>query len=265
MGSLVHILQNNIVTRLNSFQVLISMENEKYKFRVSKRQLIATGVFTTFALGAPQNKAFSPRQEALVWGNILGDGHLQLSPNGKTTRLRFNHSMKQAAYVEWQFEHLGWLCEGVSRPKQVVEKGQYQISRAYTRYCAELTPYHTLSYKATSLPNRRFVKTLPPNIHEYLKNPEALMVWYLDDGTLRLDGGACRLATQSFTLQEHEILQEALRKNFNVTTVIESWSGGTPSLYVPSRGGYAANFVHLFSDIVVKEIPSMTYKIRRYV
>lgn len=91
------------------------------------------------------------------------------------------------------------------------------------------------------------------------------MVWYLDDGTLRLDGGACRLATQSFTLQEHELLQESLWQNFHINTVIESWSDKYPSLYVPARKGYAADFIHLFSETIVKEIPSMTYKIKKYV
>jgi len=234
------------------------------EFSVSKRNLLAGGL--VFAgLGAFANKTLSPRQEAIVLGNILGDGHLQLSPNWKTTRLRFNHSMKQAGYVEWEFNQLGFLCDGVSRPKHIVEKNKYDICRAYTAYRPELTKFHTLTYKPTNLPNRKFIKTLPADFKSYLTNPETLMVWYLDDGTLRLDGGACRLATQSFTLTEHEILQQALQKNFNIKTVIESWSDKAPSLCVPSRGGHAANFVHLFSETVLKEIPSMTYKIQRYV
>lgn len=255
MGSLVHLLQKNYL--------LFFMESEKQKFRLSKRHLFAGGFFA--GLSVFQNKILSSRQEAIVLGNILGDGHLQLSPNSKTTRLRFNHAMKQAHYVEWQFKELGWLCDGVSKPKEIVEKQKYHICRAYTKYRPELTPYHTLTYKTTTLPNRRFVKTLPSNFGDYLKNPEVFMVWYLDDGTLRLDGGACRLATQSFTLQEHEILQEALQNNFNVKTVIETWPGGYSALYVPSRGGHAADFVGLFSDTIVKEIPSMTYKVQRYV
>jgi hypothetical protein len=237
-------------------------KNEEVLF--SKRELLSGGLILA-GLGAFPNRVLSPRQESIVLGNILGDGHLQLSPNEKTTRLRFNHSMKQAAYVAWEFNELGWLCDGVSRPKHIVEKNQYDICRAYTAYKPDLTKFHKLTYKRTNLPNRKFIKTIPPDFGKYLTNPETLMVWYLDDGTLRADGGACRLATQSFTLAEHEILQEALQKNFNIKTVIEGWSDKAPSLYVPSRGGHAANFVHLFSDTVLNEIPSMTYKIKRYV
>lgn len=241
------------------------MNFDKHEFRLSKRLLFAGGFFVVLSSSGNIQKPLSTRQEAIVLGNILGDGHLQLSPNTKTTRLRFNHSMSQNQYVTWQYKELDWLCDGVSPPKEIVEKQKYHICRAYTAYRPELKPYHTLAYKATSLPNRRFVKTIPENFSDYLKNPETLMVWYLDDGTLRLDGGACRLATQSFTLQEHEILQDALWKNFSIKTVIESWSAEYPALYVPARGGYARDFVNLFSNTVLKEIPSMTYKIKKYV
>jgi len=235
----------------------------KGKIRFSKRQLLLGGTiaFVSSTLHSP----ITPRQEAIILGNILGDGHLQLAPNGKKTRLRFNHSMKQAQYVEWQYNELDWLCSNVSRPKEVIEKDKYSICRAYTSYHSELTPYHELTYKPTTLKHRRFIKTIPSNFADYLKNPESLMVWYLDDGTLRKDGGACRLATQSFTLQEHEILQETLWNNFHVKSVIESWSNEHPSLYVPARGGHAQNFVNLFSETIIKEIPSMSYKIQRYI
>lgn len=108
------------------------------------------------------------------------------------------------------------------------------------------------------------MKFIPENLKDYLIDPEALMVWYLDDGTLRLDGGACRLATQGFTLEEHVILQDCLQNNFNVTSVIEKWSKNKSGLYIPSRGGHAANFVNLFGKTVVEEIPSMRYKVKRY-
>jgi hypothetical protein len=53
----------------------------------------------------------SERQEAIILGNILGDGHLQLSPNGQKARLRFTHSMRQHEYVKWQYEQLAPLCK----------------------------------------------------------------------------------------------------------------------------------------------------------
>lgn len=97
------------------------MKSNAYQFQVSRRDLL--GGVGLIVLGSifPQNKELSSRQKSIIWGNILGDGHLQLSPNKKTTRLRFDHSEKQKEYVQWQFEQLDWLCERVSPPKIVPE------------------------------------------------------------------------------------------------------------------------------------------------
>lgn len=242
------------------------MNNSQNNTGLSKRQLLAGTVFTMISASAFSNPQtpLTRRQNAIIWGNILGDGHLQLSPYGKTVRLTFSHSSKQAEYVKWQFRELKWLCEGISEPTIVSEgtEKQYLKCRAYTRYLTQLKPFHDLTYVPSTKPKRRFEKIVPSNLSNYLKDPEMLMVWYLDDGTLRRDGGACRLATQGFTLEENEILQNCLKQNFDITTVIEKWPKQKTGLYVPAR--QAPDFVHLFSSTVVREIPSMTYKLSLY-
>jgi hypothetical protein len=57
------------------------MQYSKPYSRFSRRFLLAGGAF--LGLSSLQLKNLSPRQEAIVLGNILGDGHLQLSPNEK--------------------------------------------------------------------------------------------------------------------------------------------------------------------------------------
>jgi len=128
------------------------------KFRLSKRQLLAAGSFLVFGSSLNVTKPLSPRQEAIILGNILGDGHLQLSPNGKTTRLRFNHSMSQCQYVTWQYKELDWLCKGVSPPKEIFEHQKYRTCRAYTAYHPELTSYHTLTYKKNFYSRKKVYK-----------------------------------------------------------------------------------------------------------
>jgi hypothetical protein len=245
-----------------SFTLFHTMKKNQNWSRFSKRQVLATGAVVLFGSFSSQRKELSSRQKAIIWGNILGDGHFQLSPNKKTTRLRFYHSAKQKEYVKWQFDQLDWLCETVSPPKVISEREFFKC-RAYTHYREELTPFHKLTYQPTKLPNRRFVKIIPETIQDHLTDQEALMIWYLDDGTLRLDGGACRLATQCFTLAEHELLQDCLKQNFGLTSVIEKWPKGPSGVYIPSLSGHAADFLNLFSETVVKEIPSMAYKVNR--
>lgn len=201
------------------------------------------------------------RQNALIWGTILGDGHLQLSPNSQKVRLRFDHGAKQSEYVWWLYKNLKSLCEGVSPPKIIPEREFFKC-RAYTKYSKDLKKYHDLTYVKSAKANRRFEKVLPADLADYVKDPEILMVWLLDDGTLRRDSGALRLTTQGFTLEEHEILQSCLSDNFGITSVIEKWPKGKAGLYMKRQE--ASKFVDLFSSTVVREIPSMLYKINLY-
>jgi hypothetical protein len=90
------------------------------------------------------------------------------------------------------------------------------------------------------------------------------MVWYLDDGTLRSDSGACRIATQCFNFEEHQLLQECLYQNFGISSQIEAWNSKGSKQYglvIPSRNKESRKFLSLFQHIVRKEIPSMKYKV----
>lgn len=209
--------------------------------------------------------SLSKRQDAIILGNILGDGHLQLSSNGQKARLRFTHGGSQQEYTKWLHKQLGFLCEGVMPPTNIDERG-YSTCRAYTAYRPELRLYHDLIYLPTGKEKPKYRKTISNNLFDLLKDPVSLMVWYLDDGTLRRDSGACRLATQCFNLEEHQILQECLQRNFGIRSQVETWNykgSKKHGLLIPSRNKQSKEFLDLFHDIVVQEIPSMKYKVER--
>lgn len=227
----------------------------------SRRELFASAGLLTLSFSL--NDPLSSRQKAIILGNVLGDGHLQISANGESTRLRFTHSMKQKEYVRWQYKNLDWLCKKVKEPYETKTKKGYSECIAYTSYQAELLTYHKFFYQATGLDKPKYRKIVPENLSKHLKDPLSLMVWYLDDGTLRDDTGACRLATQSFTEEENWILQDCLQKNFNVKSVLEKWPNNQYNLSIPKRGGHSKNFLSLFDNVVKKEIPSMRYKVER--
>ena len=49
-------------------------------------------------------------QRAIIVGKLLGDGHLETSDNGRTYRLKIEHSLKQKAYVDWLYDQLeAWI------------------------------------------------------------------------------------------------------------------------------------------------------------
>ena len=66
-------------------------------------------------------------------------------------------------------------------------------------------------YQENFLNSQKRRKIVPPNIEQLLIDPIALAIWYLDDCTKR-NYNACRFATQSFSLEENELLQSTLEK-----------------------------------------------------
>jgi hypothetical protein len=234
--------------------------------RFSRREILfGSGCLAVISAGG---NPLSSEQKAIILGNLLGDGHLQLAPNTLKARLKFTHSIAQREYVEWEYKKLGWLCEKVKQPYETVTKKGYHECIAYTSYEPQLLEYHQLFYRPSTKRGRRFEKFVPENLSSYLTDPTSLMVWYLDDGTRRPDGGACRLATQGFTYSEQEILQDCLKKNFNIQSKIEPVIDPQKevvqyNLAILTREGHADKFLKLFDQRVLKEIPSMKYKVQR--
>jgi hypothetical protein len=208
------------------------------------------------------------RQQAVLTGGLLGDLHVQKTPaTTERCRLRFCHSVKQKEYVDWKYEIFKReFCEKTKPP--FVERSDNYIF--YTSYRDEFKEPHSLWYPVIENPDpdvgQEFVKKIPLNITEILKDPLALAVWYLDDGTKRSDTESCRIATMSFSKEEHELLQVCLKQNFDISINIEDW-GRTKlgevcySLAILSRGGNYKKFHHIIYDIVKAEVPSMLYKL----
>jgi hypothetical protein len=214
------------------------------------------------------------KQTAILVGGLLGDLHIQRTPSRTgRCRLRFGHSLKQKEYVDWKYQAFKRVfCEKTKPPFVEINHKKNAVSEYlfYTSYRDEFAKPHSLWYPLITDPDpdvgERFVKRIPLNIAEILTDPFALAVWYLDDGTKRSDTESCRIATQSFTREEHELLRDCLKDNFDIPVKIEDWdttkSGEiTYSLAILSRGGGFKRFKDLIYDIVKAEVPSMLYKL----
>ncbi len=214
------------------------------------------------------------KQKAILTGGLLGDLHIQKTPaSTQRCRLRFCHSAKQKEFLDWKYEIFKKeFCQKTKAP--FLEARNREDWRNdylfYTSYRDEFIEPHLLWYPVIDNPDpdigQQFVKKIPLNIVEILTDPLALAVWYLDDGTKRSDTESCRIATQSFSKQEHELLQECVKENFDISVKIEDWGrkkSGEPvySLAILSRGGHFKKFRDLIYDIVKAEVPSMLYKL----
>lgn len=210
------------------------------------------------------------KQTAVLIGSLLGDEHIQKSPakTGKC-RLRFCHSTEQKQFVDWKYEIFKKpFCQKTKKP-YFENRTKYGSKDYlfYTSYRNEFIKPHAIWYEQkTILPKPKFVKRIPVTISEILIDPLSLAVWYLDDGTKRSDTESCRIATQAFTKQDHQLLQDCLHENFGIDVAVEDWGRNKAnqvvySLAILSRGGNYKKFRDLIYPIVETEIPGMLYKL----
>ena len=67
------------------------------------------------------------------------------------------------------------------------------------------------------------MKRIPSNVAQLFTDPLSLAVWYLDDGTKGQDAESCRIATQSFSKDEHILLRDCIQQDFHFSVKIEDW------------------------------------------
>ena len=207
-------------------------------------------------------------QDAVIVGGLLGDMHIQkTSASTNRCRLRICHSIRQKEYVDWKHSVLLTpFCKKTKPPYLDDRRLTTPEYMFYTSYQDEFIPYHTAWYQRRGSDSST-TKTVPVNIKQLLVDPIALAVWYLDDGTKRSDCNACRFATQSFSLNENELLASCLKENFGLVATIETWhpttsNKDTHGLCLPSRGGSFSSFKDIIYPFVEAEIPSMLYKLK---
>jgi len=124
------------------------------------------------------------------------------------------------------------------------------------------TVYYNIAFNTRSLPCLNYyrdlfypngVKVVPANIGLLLTD-RALAYWSMDDGYK--DGNAFRLATESFTKEEVELLIKVLKDNFDLDCTLNTVKSKYYRIYV--RVSSMDRFRSLVSPYF---IPSMMYKL----
>lgn len=141
-------------------------------------------------------------------GLILGDGHLTKS-NGAagTSALDLKYDEKYLGYLQWIHQALQELNPSLIRRK----KGFHQY-RFYTERRKDIGELRRKFYPDD-------IKCVPEDIHQYLKDPLTLAIWFQDDGTLDFRKGYhanALFATHCFSQAECMVLANALGKNFDL-------------------------------------------------
>lgn len=188
-------------------------------------------------------------QKEFVVGSLLGDGNLHYRSGNRSTscRLRFCHSIKQIEYLIWKKSLLGDLAQqdlNINRQKGRNSTACVIQSITHSDF---INYYNVFYYDGT--------KVIPGNIEEMLTD-FGLAIWFMDDGWRDRECRKAIFCTDSFTLSENEILQDALLSKFNIRTRITKSGKKHHRLHV-----YGDN-VDILTEIIKPHIiPSMLYKI----
>lgn len=158
--------------------------------------------------------AISSMQRSFIIGSLLGDGTMRMGKGAINANFKVEQGLVQKDYVFWKYEILKSLV--FTEPKISYrynpEKERYPKSWWFrTIRHPLLTQIYDMFYIRDGYKTGR--KIIPKNIMDLL-DPLGLAVWIMDDGSY--NKGVIDISTYSFLLPEIKLLQEILKKKFNV-------------------------------------------------
>jgi hypothetical protein len=151
------------------------------------------------------------QQMNVLVGTILGDGFLQKTGE-KNARLRLEHSDKQKDYVLWKGNIFGRLFQGKPNYLERIHP-KSKATYSYCRWQSDSAPTFG-KWQRYFYPDGK--KIVPDTIGSFLTHPISLAVWYMDDGYFNTKDRNSFIYLGCVTRTEAEILQKAIKKNFDI-------------------------------------------------
>jgi hypothetical protein len=208
-----------------------------------------------------RNKRLSSIQKEIIYGSLLGDGHLALIPSNSLYALGLCHSEKQLDYLLFKIKKLDFLFQ--AKPYRYMrENTKSAIYSIKSISHGDITSIYNYFYR---LKKRKITwKTLN------LLTPTSLLIWYLDDGCNIPCYGSCKICTNAYSMSEVRMLSKWFWKKFKIKTTVQQQRKKTLdgnikiyySLYILKE--YTSVFFNVLrSSEIFKEIPNcMSYKLQ---
>lgn len=162
-------------------------------------------------------------QRDLVFGTLLGDGHLQTETNGRTWRYRALHKQEHKEYLEHKYLVLSSHCSTGPINGQVFDDRTGKIYyRTYfnTMVQTDFRVFGNMFY-VYDKKLRKMVKRVPTSqVLEKFLTERALAYMYMDDGALKWlnHSNAMRICTESFLPDDVTRFRNVLFKKYNIVT-----------------------------------------------
>ncbi len=193
----------------------------------------------------------SKLQKEVLVGTLLGDGCLETQNNGKTYRLKVEHSLQQKDYVDWKHKVFkNWV---LTEPK-IREHSAFGLDRNSYRFS-------TVSSGSFRFYAQQFYqngKKIIPKLISKLLTPLALAVWFMDDGSTKSNQHkALVIHSQSFSKFDLQRVIKVLEDKFQIKSVLRKRQDGS-SYVIYLLSETIDKFISLVGEYVLS---SMRYKL----
>lgn len=193
----------------------------------------------------------SKLQKEVLVGTLLGDGCLETQNNGRTYRLKVEHSLQQKDYVDWKYKVFkNWV---LTEPK-IREYSAYGLDRNNYRFS-------TVSNGSLRFYAQQFYqngKKIVPKLISKLLTPLVLAVWFMDDGSTKShQHKALVIHSQSFSKFDLLRVIKVLEDKFQIKSVLRKRQDGSGYIiYLLSET--IDKFISLVGEYILS---SMKYKL----
>jgi len=169
---------------------------------------------------------------SVIIGSILGKADSN-KRSGEGVRICYRQSIQHKEYLLWlyTFFYIRGYASNL-QPRQYSRTIKSQKGKVYYGYEFNIFTFRSLGW-VHKMFYKNGKKVIPLNIYKYL-TPLALAVWIMDNGGW--DNYGIRIASNSFSLKEVELLNDVLISKYNLeTTIHKIWKESQYSIYIKKQ------------------------------
>nr|YP_010194659.1 hypothetical protein LK112_mgp13 [Conidiobolus taihushanensis]QZZ81398.1 hypothetical protein [Conidiobolus taihushanensis] len=175
------------------------------------------------------NKRIGPHNKeiiSVIIGSLLGDAYANRK-SIEGIRIVYKQGIKNKEYLFWLYElfYKQGYCTNLLPRKYTRKLKKGDEIKEYYGY-----EFNTFTFRSLNWIHKMFYKNgkkvINPKIEEYI-DPLALAIWIQDDGGWTKYG--VRISTNSFKLEEVQLLEKLLKKKFDLNCTIQKIQ--TPDQY----------------------------------
>ncbi len=183
----------------------------------------------------------------LFIGSLLGDASIR--QREKNSCFRVSHSLKQKEYINMKLNILkNFKISEFSERARLINKRLVVMINLSTKTHPIFNYYRNLFYKNG---RKRVIQQILNQL-----NPRSLAIWVCDDGSYDNRQGYIILCTNSFTLEEHQLMKRFFKKKFKLDPTIGFRDG--KYYYLRFKQEDSGKLIKIIKPFIPK---SMSYKI----